>query len=240
MFRRLVELTGSEVEEPDPAAPQLSFAIAARFDFAAELKQELLQETSERVRMREPLPAARGGGRSRRAAAGDRVAGPDERSREASHRRAAGRRLSAVADARPDGGRGARAARGPRGRRAADEPLHGEHRPRERPDAVQRHPARAWRGDARVRRLARRALRLHRRREHRHRDLPGAPCEAEARRAGRTRRTGGDRRPRRRRAPGRRSRGGGGRPRPDLGPATRSWETAHSSRAEGSSSTSRS
>ena len=51
MFRRLVELTGSDVEEPDPAAPQLSFALAARFDFASPLKQELLQETSERTRM---------------------------------------------------------------------------------------------------------------------------------------------------------------------------------------------
>jgi Lon protease-like protein len=51
MFRRLVELTGSDVEEPDPAVPQLSFALAARFDFASPLKQELLQETSERVRM---------------------------------------------------------------------------------------------------------------------------------------------------------------------------------------------
>jgi Lon protease-like protein len=51
LFRRLVDLTGAEVEEPDPAAGQLSFAIAARFDFAAELKQELLQETSERARI---------------------------------------------------------------------------------------------------------------------------------------------------------------------------------------------
>jgi ATP-dependent Lon protease len=51
LFHRLVELTGTEVEEPDPAAPALSYSLAARFDFAAPLKQELLQETSERVRM---------------------------------------------------------------------------------------------------------------------------------------------------------------------------------------------
>jgi Lon protease-like protein len=51
MFRKLVELTGSDVEEPDPGTPQLSFALAARFDFASPLKQELLQETSERIRM---------------------------------------------------------------------------------------------------------------------------------------------------------------------------------------------
>jgi ATP-dependent Lon protease len=51
LFHRLVELTGTEVEDPDPAAPELSYSLAARFDFAAPLKQELLQETSERVRM---------------------------------------------------------------------------------------------------------------------------------------------------------------------------------------------
>ena len=51
LFHRLVELTGTEVDEPDAAAPELSYSLAARFDFAAPLKQELLQETSERVRM---------------------------------------------------------------------------------------------------------------------------------------------------------------------------------------------
>jgi ATP-dependent Lon protease len=51
LFHRLVELTGTEVEEPDREAPDLSYSLAARFDFAAPLKQELLQETSERVRM---------------------------------------------------------------------------------------------------------------------------------------------------------------------------------------------
>ena len=51
LFRRLVELTGAEVEEPDAASPQLSFELAGRFDFAPELKQRLLSLTSERRRM---------------------------------------------------------------------------------------------------------------------------------------------------------------------------------------------
>jgi len=52
LFRRLVELTGAEVEEPSSPSAQLSFDVAARFDFAPDLKQELLQETSERVRLK--------------------------------------------------------------------------------------------------------------------------------------------------------------------------------------------
>jgi Lon protease-like protein len=51
LFRRLVELTGAEVEEPAADAPQLSFELAGRFDFAPELKQRLLSLTSERRRM---------------------------------------------------------------------------------------------------------------------------------------------------------------------------------------------
>ena len=51
LFGRLVDLTGSDVEAPDPAAEALSFAIAARFDFAPEIKQQLLQQTSERERI---------------------------------------------------------------------------------------------------------------------------------------------------------------------------------------------
>jgi len=51
LFARLVELTSSDVEPPDPETPELSFAIAGRFDFAPELKQELLDESSERVRL---------------------------------------------------------------------------------------------------------------------------------------------------------------------------------------------
>ena len=52
LFARLVELTGTEIDPPEPSTPQLSFAIAARFEFAPDVKQELLQERSEAVRMR--------------------------------------------------------------------------------------------------------------------------------------------------------------------------------------------
>jgi Lon protease-like protein len=52
LFERLADLTGADVDPPSPDAPQLSFVLAARFDFAPALKQELLQETSERVRLR--------------------------------------------------------------------------------------------------------------------------------------------------------------------------------------------
>jgi Lon protease-like protein len=51
LFHRLVELTGAEVEEPRLEAAQLSFELAGRFEFAPELKQRLLQLTSERRRM---------------------------------------------------------------------------------------------------------------------------------------------------------------------------------------------
>jgi Lon protease-like protein len=51
LFRQLVELTGSEVEEPADDGPQLSFTLAARFEFAPSVKQELLQSTSERLRV---------------------------------------------------------------------------------------------------------------------------------------------------------------------------------------------
>src|SRR5688572_10275932 len=51
LFHRLVDLTGSEVEEPRLDAEQLSFELAGRFEFAPELKQRLLQLTSERQRM---------------------------------------------------------------------------------------------------------------------------------------------------------------------------------------------
>ena len=51
LFVRLVELTASSVEAPEPDVPELSFAIAACFDFASELKQELLDESSERIRL---------------------------------------------------------------------------------------------------------------------------------------------------------------------------------------------
>ena len=51
LFHRLVELTGAEVVEPRLDAEQLSFELAGRFEFAPELKQRLLQLTSERERM---------------------------------------------------------------------------------------------------------------------------------------------------------------------------------------------
>jgi Lon protease-like protein len=52
LFGQLVELTGTEIEAPEPSVPQLSYAVAARFEFVPTLKQELLQETSERRRLR--------------------------------------------------------------------------------------------------------------------------------------------------------------------------------------------
>jgi Lon protease-like protein len=51
LFARLAELTSSDVEAPAAETPQLSFAIAACFDFSADLKQELLSESSERIRL---------------------------------------------------------------------------------------------------------------------------------------------------------------------------------------------
>ncbi len=51
LFRRLLELTGTEVDEPPASSPQLSFELASRFEFAPALKQELLQSTSERLRL---------------------------------------------------------------------------------------------------------------------------------------------------------------------------------------------
>lgn len=51
LYQRLVELTGADVEAPRLDAEQLSFELAGRFDFSAELKQRLLALTSERRRM---------------------------------------------------------------------------------------------------------------------------------------------------------------------------------------------
>ena len=51
LFARLVELTSSGVEAPAAETRELSFAIAGRFDFSPDLKQELLDESSERVRL---------------------------------------------------------------------------------------------------------------------------------------------------------------------------------------------
>ena len=51
LFARLVELTGAEVEVPGEAIDQPSFALASRFELAPELKLELLEEPSERLRL---------------------------------------------------------------------------------------------------------------------------------------------------------------------------------------------
>lgn len=51
LFAKLAELTGSELDPPDRETPQLSFAVAGRFELSPELKQELLAESSERIRL---------------------------------------------------------------------------------------------------------------------------------------------------------------------------------------------
>jgi len=52
LFHQLVELTGAIVEEPRLDVAQLSFELAGRFELAPELKQRLLQLTSEASRMK--------------------------------------------------------------------------------------------------------------------------------------------------------------------------------------------
>jgi ATP-dependent Lon protease len=51
LFAKLVELTGADVEVPDDSVERPSFALASRFELAADIKLELLEETSERVRL---------------------------------------------------------------------------------------------------------------------------------------------------------------------------------------------
>ncbi len=51
LFDRLRELTSSEIQVPELGTPQLSYALAARVELAAEAKLELLAETSENVRL---------------------------------------------------------------------------------------------------------------------------------------------------------------------------------------------
>jgi len=51
VFRRLVELTGAEVDVPTDVTTQPSFEIGSRFELAPELKLELLEEASERRRL---------------------------------------------------------------------------------------------------------------------------------------------------------------------------------------------
>jgi Lon protease-like protein len=52
LFSELVDATGVEIDDPDPDSPLLDFEIAARVDFGADAKQELLATTSPRLRMK--------------------------------------------------------------------------------------------------------------------------------------------------------------------------------------------
>ena len=52
LFGRLVQLTGADVEIPSEDLDPPSFSIGSRFELAAELKLELIAETSERRRLR--------------------------------------------------------------------------------------------------------------------------------------------------------------------------------------------
>jgi Lon protease-like protein len=51
LFQELRELVGSDVEEPEPGDPALSFALASRVDFGLDPKQRLLELTSEAERL---------------------------------------------------------------------------------------------------------------------------------------------------------------------------------------------
>jgi Lon protease-like protein len=51
LFSRLIEATDSAADLPDPAGERLSFDLAARIDFANEVKQELLELRSPRLRL---------------------------------------------------------------------------------------------------------------------------------------------------------------------------------------------
>jgi Lon protease-like protein len=50
-FAELKEITSSEVDDPDPELGPLSFQLASRVDFGAEVKQQLLEQRSEARRM---------------------------------------------------------------------------------------------------------------------------------------------------------------------------------------------
>jgi Lon protease-like protein len=52
LFRRLAETAEAEVDIPEGDTEILSFELAARIDFGADLKQELLELRSERARLR--------------------------------------------------------------------------------------------------------------------------------------------------------------------------------------------
>ena len=51
IFGVLRDVTGSDVEPPDPASPQLSFALAGKVELSAGEKLVLLRELSERRRI---------------------------------------------------------------------------------------------------------------------------------------------------------------------------------------------
>jgi Lon protease-like protein len=51
LFGRLRELTASEVDVPGADTPQLSYVLAGRVELTADVKLQLLAETSERVRL---------------------------------------------------------------------------------------------------------------------------------------------------------------------------------------------
>jgi Lon protease-like protein len=51
LFRRLRDLTASDVEVPTADTTQLSYALAARVELDVEVKQALLEQTSERKRL---------------------------------------------------------------------------------------------------------------------------------------------------------------------------------------------
>jgi len=51
LFRQLAALTESDVDEPEPDSSRLDFELAARVDFGAQARQELLASVSPRRRM---------------------------------------------------------------------------------------------------------------------------------------------------------------------------------------------
>ncbi len=70
-YGRLAEAAGAELQEPDPGDEGLCYWIAARVDFGADVKQELLELGSERertTRLAELLDKARGAVRFARTA----------------------------------------------------------------------------------------------------------------------------------------------------------------------------
>ena len=141
-------------------------------------------------------------------------------------------RLDASASTQPDSPKRKQrdVYRGAGARRAGDEPLVREHRPRQRLHDLQPDPGRRRGGDACVRRVAGRALPRHPLLQLGDRDRPGGAREAGARPAGRARRAERHGGPRRRRAqvPSTRSSSATWSA---SAPATRSSPTARSSSA---------